>query len=103
MKDATIIMISNGRSWLAWFWKVVWKLNGLRGGFERGTCVLMPAEESAPHILLNCWKAERWRGKFLSMKWKLLRTCDMLQNYRSEAIRHILCKVTCKWKHHKNQ
>jgi len=40
MKDATIIMISNGRSWLAWFWKEVWELNGLRGGIERGTSLL---------------------------------------------------------------
>jgi hypothetical protein len=35
MKDATIIMISNGRSWLAWYWKEVWKLNGLGVGIER--------------------------------------------------------------------
>jgi len=39
MKDATI-MIYNGRSWLAWFWKEVWKLNGLRGRFGRGTRLL---------------------------------------------------------------
>jgi hypothetical protein len=28
MKDAAIIIISDGRSWLARFWKEVWKLNG---------------------------------------------------------------------------
>jgi hypothetical protein len=69
MENETAIMIPNGRSWLAWFWKEVWKLKGLRGGFERGTCLLCRPEESAPHILLNCQKAKRWREKFLSVKW----------------------------------
>jgi hypothetical protein len=68
MKDAAFVMISNGRSWLAWFWKEVWKLNGLRGGFERGTCLLCQLRRVPIHILLNCWKAERWREKFLGMK-----------------------------------
>jgi len=61
MKGATIIMISNERSWLPWFWKEVWKLSGLRGGFEGEPVSYASGGECPSHMseLLESRKVER--------------------------------------------
>jgi hypothetical protein len=57
------------RSGLVWFQMGIWKLKGLRGGVERGTCSLSQCGENAIHTLLNCKETNRWREKYLNKKW----------------------------------
>jgi hypothetical protein len=59
----------NERSRLAWFRTGVWKLGGMRKGFEKGRCPLCSADEDAVHILLKCSETRKWREQFLSIKW----------------------------------
>jgi hypothetical protein len=44
------------------------EIKWVEGWVWEGNPSLMPADKSAPYILLNCWKAEKWREKFLGMK-----------------------------------
>jgi hypothetical protein len=81
---------------LGWFRLEIWKLWGLWGGVERGTCPLCRREESATHILLNCQKTKRWREKYLGKKWPqrndaaaIKKLVKVLQNYRSKTVWHI--------------
>jgi hypothetical protein len=39
------------RDGLVWFKTVVWKLRGMRRGFEKGRCSLCRQNEGAVHIL----------------------------------------------------
>jgi hypothetical protein len=41
----------NERSGLAWFKTGIWKLRGMRKGFEKGRCPLYSEEEDPIHIL----------------------------------------------------
>jgi hypothetical protein len=44
----------NERSGLAWFRTGIWKLRGMRKGFEKGRCPICSEDEDAIHILLKC-------------------------------------------------
>jgi hypothetical protein len=57
------------RSGLAWFKTGIWKLSGMRKGFEKGRCPLCSEEEDPIHILLKCSETRKWREQFLSRKW----------------------------------
>jgi len=76
----------NESSGLGWF---------QMGWVKRGTCPLWWGEESAIHILQNCQETQKWKEKFLGIKWLQMNevtveeTCKALQNYGSEAVRHI--------------
>jgi hypothetical protein len=54
---------------LAWFKNGIWKLRGLRRGFEKERCLLCREEDDAVHILLKCSAAKKWREQYLSSKW----------------------------------
>jgi hypothetical protein len=59
----------NERSGLAWFKTGIWKLRGMRKGFEKGRCPLCREDEDAIHILLKCSETRKWREQLLSRKW----------------------------------
>jgi hypothetical protein len=42
------------RMGIIWLTAGIWKLRGVRRGFERGRCHLCLGEEDAKHILLKC-------------------------------------------------
>jgi hypothetical protein len=44
----------NERNGLAWMKTGVWKLRGIRRGWEKGTCHLCRGNEDVKNILLNC-------------------------------------------------
>jgi hypothetical protein len=44
----------NERNGLAWLKAGVWKLRGIRRGWEKGICPLCRDNEEAKHILLRC-------------------------------------------------
>jgi hypothetical protein len=56
------------RSGLAWFKIGIWKLRGMRKGFDKGRCPLCSEEEDPKHILLKCSETRKWREQFLSRK-----------------------------------
>jgi hypothetical protein len=47
----------------------VWKLRGIRRGWEKGTCPLCRGNEDAKHILLSCPETKKWRMQFINKKW----------------------------------
>jgi hypothetical protein len=47
----------------------IWKLRGIRRGFERGRCPLCFGEEDAKHILLKCSETKMWREECVNRKW----------------------------------
>jgi hypothetical protein len=51
------------------WWKAgIWKLRGIRKGFERGRCPLCLGEEDAKHIL-ECSETKKWREKYVHSNW----------------------------------
>jgi hypothetical protein len=62
----------NERSGLACFKTGIWKLRGMRKGFEKGRCPLCSEDEDATHILLKCLETRKWTEQFLSRKWLML-------------------------------
>jgi hypothetical protein len=94
----------NERSGLAWFKTGVWKLRGMRKGFEKGRCPLCSEDEDAIHILLKCSETRKWREQFLSRKWlrlnewivfKKIINCTNIIELRN--IGSNLYKIKCKW------
>jgi hypothetical protein len=65
----SVCCIRNERSGLAWFRTGIWKLRGMRKGFEKGRCPLCSEDEDAIHILLKCSETRKWMEQFLSRKW----------------------------------
>jgi hypothetical protein len=63
----------NGRSGLAWIKTGIWKLRGMRKGFEKGRCLLCSEEKDPIHILLKYSETRMWREQFLSRKWLRLK------------------------------
>jgi hypothetical protein len=51
----------NERSGLAGFRSGIWKLRGMRKGFEKGRCPLCSEEKDAIHILLKFSDTRKWR------------------------------------------
>jgi hypothetical protein len=92
------------RSGLACFKTGIWKLRGMRKGFEKGRCPLCSEEEDAIHILLKCSETRKWREQFLSRKWlrlselivlKKIINCNNGTEFRN--IGRYLYKIKCKW------
>jgi hypothetical protein len=52
-REYIVCCTRNERYWLAWFKTGIWKLRGVRKGFEKG-CPLCSEDEDAVHILLKC-------------------------------------------------
>jgi hypothetical protein len=61
----------------------VWKLRGISGGLEKGTCPLCMGNDDMKHILLSCPETKKWRMQFMSTKW--------LYIYEELAYRKINC------------
>jgi hypothetical protein len=49
------------RMGIIWWKAGIWKLRGIRKGFERGRCPLCLGEEDAKHITLECCETKKWR------------------------------------------
>jgi hypothetical protein len=48
------------------WWKAgIWKLRGIRRGFEGGRCPLCLGEEDAKHIILKCFETKKWREEYV--------------------------------------
>jgi hypothetical protein len=91
------------RSGLAWFKTGIWKLRGMRKGFEKGRCPLCSEEEDSIHILLKCSETRKWREQFLSRKWlrlnELIVFNKIINSNNSIELRNIgsyLYKIKCK-------
>jgi hypothetical protein len=91
----------NERSGLAWFRTGIWKLRGMRKGFEKGRC---SEDKDAVHILLKCSVTRKWREQFLSRKWNRLNewivykkiiNCTNIIELRN--LGSYLYKIKCKW------
>jgi hypothetical protein len=92
------------RSGLAWFKTGIWKLRGMRKGFEKGRCPLCSEEEDPVHILLKCSETRKWRERFLNRK--LLRLNELIvlnkiincnNSIELRNIGNYLYKIKCKW------
>jgi hypothetical protein len=59
---------STERSGLAWFKTGIWKLRGMRKGYEKGRCPPCSEDKDAVHILLKSSETRKWRQKCLSRK-----------------------------------
>jgi hypothetical protein len=46
----------------------VWKLRGIRRGWEKGTCPLCRGNEDAKHVLLSCPETKKWGMQFMNKK-----------------------------------
>jgi hypothetical protein len=91
------------KSGLAWFKTGIWKLRGMRKGFEKGRCPLCSEEEDPIHIL-KCSETRKWREQFLSRKWlrlnELIDFKKIINCNNSIELRNIvsyLYKIKCKW------
>jgi hypothetical protein len=83
----------------------VWKLRGIRRGWERGTCPLCRGNENVKHILLSCPETRKWRMQFINKKRLCINeelTCKKIVNCTNKACKiHLgeyLDKVNHKWK-----
>jgi hypothetical protein len=47
----------------------VWKLRGIRRGWEKETYPLCRGNEDVKHILLSCPETKKWRMQFMNKKW----------------------------------
>jgi hypothetical protein len=59
----------NERNGSAWMKAGVWKLRGIRRGWEKGTCPLCRDNVDAKHILLSCPETKKCRMQFMNKKW----------------------------------
>jgi hypothetical protein len=94
----------NERSGLAWFKTGIWKLRGMRKGFEKGICPLCSEDEGVIHILLKYLETRKWREQFLSRKWRMLNewiaykkiiNCTYIIQFRN--VGSYLYKIKCIW------
>jgi hypothetical protein len=102
-EDYIVCCTRNERSGLAWFTTGIWKLRGMRKGFEKGRCPLCSEDDDAIHILLKCSETRKWREQFLSRKSLMLNewiAYKKLINYTNIIeLRNIgiyLYKIKCK-------
>jgi hypothetical protein len=54
---------------IIWLKAEIWKLRGIRRGFERGRCPLCLGEKDTKQILLKCSETKRWREECVNSKW----------------------------------
>jgi hypothetical protein len=103
-EEHTVCCTRNERSGLAWFRTGIWKLRGMRKGFEKGRCPLCSKDEDAVHTLLKYSETKKWREQFLSRKWLKLNEWIVYKKIisctNSIELRNIgsyLYKIKCKW------
>jgi hypothetical protein len=48
---------------IIWLKAGIWKLRGIRRGFEKGKCPLCLGEKDAKHILLKCSETKKVEGR----------------------------------------
>jgi hypothetical protein len=86
-------------------WKAgIWKLRGIRRGFERARCPLCLGEEDAKHIILKCLETKKWREEYVNSNWLNMNE-DLAYNKvircinvdRLKALWKYLFKTKCKW------
>jgi hypothetical protein len=94
----------NKRNGLAWMKAGVWKLRGIRRGWEKGTYPLCRGNEDAKHILLSSPKPKKWRMQFINKKWSCINeelVNKKIVNCTNKAhiiyLRKYLDKVKHKW------
>jgi hypothetical protein len=94
----------NERMGIIWWKAGIWKLRGIRWGFERGRCPLCLGEEDAKHIILECCETNKWREKYVHSNWlninedlayKTITSCNNAN--RMKALGTYLFKTKCKW------
>jgi hypothetical protein len=54
---------------IIWLKAGIWKLRGIRRGFERGRCPLCLAEEVDKHVLLKFPETKKWSEELVCSKW----------------------------------
>jgi hypothetical protein len=54
---------------IIWLKVGIWKLRGIRKGFERGRCPLCLGEEDAKRIVLKCFETKKWREEYVNSNW----------------------------------
>jgi hypothetical protein len=54
---------------IIWLKAGIWKLKGIRRGFEKGRCPLCLGEEDVKHTLLKCSETKKWREKCVNNNW----------------------------------
>jgi hypothetical protein len=83
---------------------MIWKLRGMRKGFQKGRCPVCSEDEDAVHILLKCSETRKWREQVLSRKWlrrnewivyKKIINCTNIIELRNMG--SYLYKIKCKW------
>jgi hypothetical protein len=90
---------------IIWLKAGIWKLRGIRRGFERGRCPLCLEKEDAKHILLKCPETKKWREECVSSNWlsinedlayRKIISCTNANKIKS--LGKYLFKTKCKWK-----
>lgn len=78
-----------GRSGLAWFRIEIRELKGMKGEIESRTCSSSRRIEAPRNTKIV---GEFFGQQFVKREWNdnFQETCEVLQNYRSEAVGHIL-------------
>jgi hypothetical protein len=59
----------NERMGIIWLKAGIWKLRGIRRGFERGRCPLCLGEGDAKHVLLKCSQTKKWIEECVNSNW----------------------------------
>jgi hypothetical protein len=63
------------RMGIIWLKAGIWKLRGIRRGFERGRCPLCQGEKDAKHIWLKCSETKKRREECVNSKWLNINEC----------------------------
>jgi hypothetical protein len=89
---------------IIWLKAGIWKLRGIRRGFEKGRCPLCWEEKNAKHILLKCKESKKWREEWVNSNWpninedlvyKKIIGCIKVNTIK--LLGKYLFKVKCKW------
>jgi hypothetical protein len=54
---------------IIWLKAGIWKLRGIKRGFQRGRCPLCLGEEDAEHILVKCSETKKWKEECVNSNW----------------------------------
>jgi hypothetical protein len=87
------------------WWKAgIWKLRGIRRGFERGRSPLCLGKEDAKYIVLKCFETKKWREEYVNSNWLNInedlaykKTISCINVNRVKALGKYLFKTKCKW------
>jgi hypothetical protein len=79
----------NERNRSAWMKAAVWKIRGIRRGWEKVTCPLYRGNEDAKLILLICPETKKWTIQFIDKKWLCVNeelACKKIVNCTNKAL-----------------